>query len=411
MHASPPASGPDVNLTAGSPAPERVARRRLVRRIGPLAAVVVSLVLHLALFAAVFWRPEEPETDPVAVTLVPVELVVAPPPSPSPSEPAELRGLALPVVPVLPMTDAPLALDGIGAGAPGPLAEEAAAGDAPGGTPDGADAGEPAPETDERAEAETAEAEGSAQGEAAADAAETDEADSARDGSPGVPAPAERPAVPEERPATPAGPGDGEAETAAEEAAPPQPEPLATSEAGELPAVPETDETAEETVSGDAPHEDVAEASADAPPLEGPDGDEATDAAADAPPADAPAVGTPAASGAAPAPLWDRLGSALRESAGSATEGGGAEADYAEAVRSAIAPGFYAAMASVRASGTVVVEVVIQRDGTVRSARVVQSSGDPALDAGSLSAARSARYPPLPGGRDALTVHIPLRVR
>jgi len=95
------------------------------------------------------------------------------------------------------------------------------------------------------------------------------------------------------------------------------------------------------------------------------------------------------------------------------TEESSVPASYAQAVRSAVAPGFFEAMRTVSGSGTVVVAVVIRRDGKVMSARVVQGSGNPALDAASLSAARGAPYPPLPRDveRSALTVHIPLRVR
>jgi protein TonB len=98
-----------------------------------------------------------------------------------------------------------------------------------------------------------------------------------------------------------------------------------------------------------------------------------------------------------------------------AGEAGGSAvpSSYAEAVRSAVAPGFFDAVRTVSGSGMVLVAVVIRRDGKVMSARVVNGSGNPALDAASLSAARAAPYPPLPRSvdRSALTVHIPLRVR
>lgn len=86
---------------------------------------------------------------------------------------------------------------------------------------------------------------------------------------------------------------------------------------------------------------------------------------------------------------------------------------YTEAVRSAIAPLFFNAMRDVNASGTVVVEVVIRRDGTVSGAKVVQGSGNDVFDRAALFSARGARYPPLPPDitRDSLTVHIPLRAR
>ncbi|GAB5376403.1 MAG: hypothetical protein AcusKO_28650 [Acuticoccus sp.] len=86
---------------------------------------------------------------------------------------------------------------------------------------------------------------------------------------------------------------------------------------------------------------------------------------------------------------------------------------YTEAVRSAIAPLFFNAMRNVNASGTVVVEVVIRRDGTVSGAKVVQGSGNDVFDRAALFSARGARYPPLPPDitRDSLTVHIPLRAR
>jgi len=90
-----------------------------------------------------------------------------------------------------------------------------------------------------------------------------------------------------------------------------------------------------------------------------------------------------------------------------------AQVAYAEAVRSAVAPVFWSAMRAVSGSGLVVVEVVIRRDGSVQSARIIRDSGDPALDSASLSAARTASYPSLPPAvdRDTLTVHIPLRAR
>jgi TonB family protein len=89
------------------------------------------------------------------------------------------------------------------------------------------------------------------------------------------------------------------------------------------------------------------------------------------------------------------------------------EVAYTQAVRSAVAPQFFAAMSGLQATGTAIVEVVIGRSGSVRSTRMVRSSGDRALDAASLTAVQSASYPPIPEdvAGEELTIHIPLRAR
>ncbi|MEM9148816.1 MAG: TonB family protein, partial [Pseudomonadota bacterium] len=122
-------------------------------------------------------------------------------------------------------------------------------------------------------------------------------------------------------------------------------------------------------------------------------------------PADAPAE-----------PSQFAFNEALRSALDEEVTGGGGETTqvaYTEAVRSAIAPRFWAAMAAVNQSGMAVVEVVILKSGKIRSSRIVQSSGVPAIDDASLEAARTTFYPPLPEsiGREQLVVHIPLRVR
>lgn len=116
--------------------------------------------------------------------------------------------------------------------------------------------------------------------------------------------------------------------------------------------------------------------------------------------------------------LSDALRAALQSGAfGGSLSGRGAgdsaQVSYTEAVRSAVAPGFWSAARGVQGSGTVVVAVVIARNGKVSSARVVESSGHAGLDSAALSAARAAPYPALPESLnlDQLTVHIPLRIR
>ncbi len=125
---------------------------------------------------------------------------------------------------------------------------------------------------------------------------------------------------------------------------------------------------------------------------------------------------TPAATATSQVSLSDALREALAAGFGGAGEAGRgqvAEVAYTEAVRSAIAPLFFSAMRNVSGSGQVVVAVVIRRDGSVRSAEVVQGSGNTELDRASLYAAKSAPYPALPPDvtSETLTVHIPLRVR
>lgn len=124
----------------------------------------------------------------------------------------------------------------------------------------------------------------------------------------------------------------------------------------------------------------------------------------------------PASAATSQVSLSDALREALAAGFGGAGEAGRgqvAEVAYTEAVRSAIAPLFFSAMRNVSGSGQVVVAVVIRRDGSVRSAEVVQGSGNTDLDRASLYAAKSAPYPALPPDvtSETLTVHIPLRVR
>ena len=127
---------------------------------------------------------------------------------------------------------------------------------------------------------------------------------------------------------------------------------------------------------------------------------------------EAPAATTPADLGSALRAALDG-GPARPGSAAGQQGGSGVPASYVQAVRSAIAPGFYREAAGVGGTGTTLVAVEIRRDGSVLSARVEKSSGNPQLDAASLAAAQGARFPPLPVtmNRAALTIHIPLRVR
>ncbi|MEM9224527.1 MAG: TonB family protein [Pseudomonadota bacterium] len=93
--------------------------------------------------------------------------------------------------------------------------------------------------------------------------------------------------------------------------------------------------------------------------------------------------------------------------------GEAAQVAYTEAVRSAVAPGFFRAMNGVNASGMALVDVVIRRGGTVQSAKLVESSGVPGLDNAALAAAQTAPYPRLPPDveGETLLVRIPFRAR
>ncbi|TDX33768.1 TonB family protein [Rhodovulum visakhapatnamense] len=65
-----------------------------------------------------------------------------------------------------------------------------------------------------------------------------------------------------------------------------------------------------------------------------------------------------------------------------------------------------------RASGRALIELVLARDGRLVSARLVQSAGDPRLDAAALAAVRRAgRFPPAPRGLEAARYSFTLPLR
>lgn len=489
--------------------PVSVLRRRERARRGWLtAALVVSVLVHVAIAIALIWKSTPAPFETAAVESIPVELVELPPPPPPPAPEAENEGP--PPVPVdLNIAEPDTLRADDPAGRDGEISETNAqsaapqTGDAPEVPPEASEAAEAAetpapveveaeappaaPETAEReasteqteteGEAETeaqlqteAEEVSDAQPEAEPQQAEGDpEAEAQPQGDPEAVSPsatAEEPAAAERQTEGEATTQTDTAEADTEPTSDPVDQP-ATAEPSEAPDVSdsaagsstdplqplgEAESTAaeqEEAAAAPAARQTDTEAVdllADNPgeeseedPEGAPDADEnATEEAVAAAlppgvvlpvpnPQREPGSATPAAVSEPQSQRQDTarvgLSEALRSVLSSgywapeSSDGQGtaqsAQVAYTEAVRSAVAPGFWNAMQGIRGVGVVVVEVVIRKDGTVKSARVAQSSGDPNLDAASLSAARGAPYPPLPAavGRETLTVHIPLRAR
>ncbi|MBJ3775679.1 energy transducer TonB [Acuticoccus mangrovi] len=362
-----------------------------MKRGGMTAAIVVSVLLHVVLVVAVLWEgdavPQTPEVEPVPIEIVELppedgeEGEEAPPPAPASApegEEAETETGQAGAPAGLPDTMAPASPVRFDLGTPNALEGSDAAGPEGGATESDADTpptDTPPTDTAATPEATAAPAESETTSEAAHDR-ETDE------------------------PAS----DDAASETEAAEGAPSEtdePMPLAALDPEASSWDGPTSGTATEPLQDPAEHSPAAdEPSDDTEPLS-----ERT-----------PPDETVAETVVVPMPNPQRQAAVEGTASESGESDGASEAAqvaYTEAVRRAIAPGFFSAMRTVSGSGVVVIEVAIERSGRVQSAELMQSSGSPALDAASLKAAREAPYPPLPPAvvQDPLRVLIPLRAR
>ncbi len=370
-------------------------------RAGFATALAVSAAVHGLVGAALLLNLETalPEV-PVPVEAVSVEIVPedsaqpALPPLELPPPPAEAAGETAPSPPVVPEPPPPgETLPTEEAPPPGVVQP---APDLPAGPPGSAT--EP---TTEMAEPAGEEAE-------ATTATETAETEA---GEPPPPPPAEEPAEAAAPPPRGDAGGAGEAGEGGAPGVTPAPPvvpglTVATSlsadgESGVAEATdPEPAEAAEAAADGEPAPADDAEAAADAA---------APEAAAEGtttvelpelatPAADGTGSDDAAAGGAAGGPVAIALPrpkppAAARSSARTEQRSGAATAAYTDVVRSAISPAFDRAMRGVLASGVVLVDVRIRRDGSVESVSIAQSSGDASLDGAALTAARETRYP------------------
>ena len=414
---------------------------------------MLSVLLHAAVIGAVMWEPAEalPEPPPVEaieVEIVPAEDAPEPPapeeqPEPEPTleelrlnfedsdeTPTELEALATDSTPA--PTDAAAEGDPEQAAAASddPSAQDGSdgGGQAPGGDP-GAEAPVPvelnagAPDSlfGESATGEDGDTEAASTGGEEGEEAETEapepEAETAVSEETGTPSSADAAAEETE-------PQESPTEETVTEDTPTEDTPAeAADETGtELPDILTSDQPAEDSISapgGEASEQaDTAEDVEPTDDLEDPIGI-TRDLVVPVPNPQRAARNTlPEQIDTTQLTLNQALRAALAEGVGVAGSGEAdgqrsAQVAYTEAVRAAVAPRFWNEMRSVSASGLVVVEIVILRNGTVQAARIVDSSASGELDNAALTATQIASYPPFPPTMegDQLIVHIPLRAR